>query len=512
MPISQLYYLDAPTLSAASSVFMDSALTVYAPDGFYSDGPSAGNITREQVNGSLLPQQPCPDCGITCDTVLVSSEPHNGVFRIDVSVSAAIGAIKVWLNTADVPKGILAIFNAQSYNKLSCYIDGVHQSSNPYGYTYVGKSADDCGIAAGITYPAMEKYTYEASSSSFVDQGTTQTVVINALDVSLSTLSPGNFLMVIPKPSIGAGIVSIYIVGPCETTNYTLEVECPGLLPEVLGGAAQETSSSACADQTRTSYYFASVSSLSYVNRHDYIFTDANGQYPLPDGFYSIDNNGGVDWIQVINGIVTDIVSCCSPGSTYSLVVNTWDAWNSPANIGNFGFLAWRVRSNGGSWSAPTSGLVATYNNSFGSNPTVTFNQITFGACLEVEIGVINGASFYFPSDASFPGWIWPNCAISYMSVNCINRLSPPPLSSSPYTNPVFTNPAFQPYNYFVLMTPDPTTHFFTQNRYGNLSNSYWRFRLTGKAWVGGSTVVTDPLLGPVGPQTNLKLWVYEPI
>ena len=58
MPIRQPFYLNANNLFSATAVFLDSALTMCAPDGFYSDE----NIVRELVNCILLPAQVCPNC------------------------------------------------------------------------------------------------------------------------------------------------------------------------------------------------------------------------------------------------------------------------------------------------------------------------------------------------------------------------------------------------------------------------------------------------------------------
>lgn len=52
------YYLDGPSLSAASVIYDDANLTTVAADGFYSDGV----ISREQSSGALLPQVSCPSC------------------------------------------------------------------------------------------------------------------------------------------------------------------------------------------------------------------------------------------------------------------------------------------------------------------------------------------------------------------------------------------------------------------------------------------------------------------
>lgn len=58
MAVESVYYLDAPSFSAATAVYTDAALTTVAPDGFYSDQ----SISREQVSGVLLPQITCPSC------------------------------------------------------------------------------------------------------------------------------------------------------------------------------------------------------------------------------------------------------------------------------------------------------------------------------------------------------------------------------------------------------------------------------------------------------------------
>lgn len=58
MPIRQPFYLNANNLSSATAVFLDAALTMCAPNGFYSDG----NIVRELVDCVLLPLQQCPNC------------------------------------------------------------------------------------------------------------------------------------------------------------------------------------------------------------------------------------------------------------------------------------------------------------------------------------------------------------------------------------------------------------------------------------------------------------------
>ena len=58
-PTQAAYYLDGPTFASATGVFTDEALTVAAPNGYYSqDG-----LVRQQISGVLQSQQSCPGCG-----------------------------------------------------------------------------------------------------------------------------------------------------------------------------------------------------------------------------------------------------------------------------------------------------------------------------------------------------------------------------------------------------------------------------------------------------------------
>ncbi|MFN5250154.1 MAG: hypothetical protein ACK5DE_03850 [Bacteroidota bacterium] len=56
MATSGIYYLNAPSLASATSVFDDASLTTISADGYYAEGV----IVRQQLDGVLLPQQICP--------------------------------------------------------------------------------------------------------------------------------------------------------------------------------------------------------------------------------------------------------------------------------------------------------------------------------------------------------------------------------------------------------------------------------------------------------------------
>jgi hypothetical protein len=304
--IPQTYYLDAPTLGSATCVFTDSTLTICAADGFYSDGV----ITRELVGCILLPQQICPTCGVPCGLETISASGGQGVYQLNIDTGTGIGAILIRFDPFGVPDGIKAILNSVVYNKLSSPVDGYHQSTNPFNFTFVGDSADDCGLA-GSTYPTLVNYLYDGST--FVNQGTTQTVSVLAGDVSLSSGSPGQCLMVIPKTVTTPFILNVIVCGACSGTTFDIDISCPDPLPGIQSSLKAVSSEEACEFALITTYYFASLTNSTLVDIYDYVFTDTNGQFALADGFYHIDNDGNSEWMEIDNGIVIAMGVCELP-------------------------------------------------------------------------------------------------------------------------------------------------------------------------------------------------------
>jgi hypothetical protein len=58
MATNATYYINANSLEEATAIYTDAELNTLAADGFYSDS----NISREQLNGVLLPAQECQTC------------------------------------------------------------------------------------------------------------------------------------------------------------------------------------------------------------------------------------------------------------------------------------------------------------------------------------------------------------------------------------------------------------------------------------------------------------------
>lgn len=100
MAITQTYYLDAPTLMAATTVFSNIELTEFSADGWYSDG----EISRRQLNHSLLPYESCSSPSTNLYITDLVSDPDTGIttYKLHVENSDFIGYANVVGRRADV--------------------------------------------------------------------------------------------------------------------------------------------------------------------------------------------------------------------------------------------------------------------------------------------------------------------------------------------------------------------------------------------------------------------------
>jgi hypothetical protein len=307
------YFLNGPSLGSCTSVFLDISLTTLAPDGFYSDGVTS----REQVVGVLLPEALCGTCGVACGES-ISGSGGTGIYLLNTdagSTIANVGAIIITFNPASVPDGIRATYNGNIYNTLSSPADGLHRSTNPSGFTIAGRTSGTSSCSSSW-YPAggnvtLNEFLY--TGGSFVSTGNSQTIPIAAGDISLSAVPTGPCVMVIPKVYATPSLLNLELLGPCGSTVFSINVNCPSLLPSFSSSIV--SSSADCFVNLTELYYFAKVheESDTYVGLYDYVFEDAYGVTPLADGFYLIEN---VDIprksIEVQDGIVIGFTDCSS--------------------------------------------------------------------------------------------------------------------------------------------------------------------------------------------------------
>ena len=298
----QTYYIDGSTLLNSTAVYTDAGLTTCAPDGFYSDGINS----RELVGCILLPAQACGSCATPCGQP-IAANGGQGIYKVDLDAGNSIGAMIVRYNPASIPDGIRILYNGGVYNQLSSPVDGYHASTDPNGYTYIGATTADCGIS-GTTYPALVEYVYNGAS--FVASGNTVSVFVAAGDVSLGA-APGNCVMVIPKISATPSLIQVEAVGPCSGTAWSLNIACTVALTGYSSTTRQPACTEACGLPLTQTYYNAPVTGTTGSPAlYDWVFSDANGQFILTDGYYGIT---GAKCMTVQNGIIVAISDCDIP-------------------------------------------------------------------------------------------------------------------------------------------------------------------------------------------------------
>jgi hypothetical protein len=128
MPIQQPFYINGPSLASATAVFLDAALTLCAPDGFYSDA----SVVREQVGCVLLPQNTCPTCIVT---------PTSQCSAIGTEASYKME--KNWYDEQS-PNPPLGVYTFEIVNLI---LDGVEFSS---GQSITITAPDDLIVGPGL--------------------------------------------------------------------------------------------------------------------------------------------------------------------------------------------------------------------------------------------------------------------------------------------------------------------------------------------------------------------------
>ena len=228
---------------------------------------------------------------------------------MDVDLGSGTGAVIINFTPGGPPNGIKAEYNGNTYNDLSSPVDGFHSASGTTAITYLGNTADDaiCGGIAG-TSPVLDNYIYNGVA--FAAPGGNTNPTIDATDVSLSAAVPGTCVMVVPKLNPTPSTLSLTMIAPCNTSQFSIEVECPAALPSFLGAVPEVTGT--CGSPLDQTYYHAPVNGTAgNPGLYDWVFSDANGDLPLT-GYNSIYIGGAApgQWIEVVQGVIVSINSC----------------------------------------------------------------------------------------------------------------------------------------------------------------------------------------------------------
>ena len=303
MSISQTYYIDGSSLETSTGVFLNSQMSVPAQDGYYSNG----SVSRRQLGGILLAVQVCPSCLTECgisfnrvaDTPLVS--------LINVDVLSNVGPIIIKFNPNLLISGILVEYDGVYYNQLSSPTYGLLAGSPSNKETYVG---EDVSCTLPIVPDSETVPIYKYLDGVWYDTYSSETISITPFQVVTTILSPGECVMVIPKPNTTPSDLSIKITSPCGSSGYDLTVDCPNSIPEFIGSIRFDSPFDVgfCDEISLNNYYFVSVNNSSVVGLYDWVFSDPNAQVPLSDGWYKIlPYPAPNDTIEVANGVVVTL-------------------------------------------------------------------------------------------------------------------------------------------------------------------------------------------------------------
>lgn len=308
--IPQTYYLDAPTLGSATCIFTDSTLSICAPDGFYSDGV----ITRQLIGCILLPQQPCPTCGIPCGGA-ISGSGGTGVYLLDIDTGTTpsdVGAIVIKFDPFSVPDGIVAIFDGLEYNALSSPYYGFLQGLPTSAPTFIGVTGSSCPIIDVGGSGIFNEYAYDGTS--FILTGNTVPVTTLASQAQLTTGGPGLCVMVVPKTTPSPSVINIKVYGLCGGTGWNIDVNCPVMLTQYFRSQGS-TGTLECPSPIDQPLYVVPVTGIAPVlGQYDWVFSDPYGQNVLPDGWYFGQPSimpGINDAFHVTDGVIDSFTNFC---------------------------------------------------------------------------------------------------------------------------------------------------------------------------------------------------------
>jgi hypothetical protein len=371
------YYLDAPSLSLATAVYTDAALSTCASDGVYSDGI----ITRVQSGCILGPAKVCPSCGAECDGNFTELETDEGIFLVTVDLGndpGDTGAVIVRFDPTLYPNGFKAIYDGITYNSFSSPIYGYMTA--PAGLpVYMGVEGKDCGLTTSSFILPVNNW--DIATSAYVYSGTTSAVSALPSQLNLTVNPPGTCIMVIPKVSLNPSSLDITVEAPCAAA-FSLYVTCPTTLFPTYTSQVAPTDELVCEYEDNLIYYNAPVNGNGVtLGLFDWIFLDPNGEVVAADGYYHAPTMlpGAYDWFLVQNGVIIQMGQCaynayvitrCADG--FSLVAGTSVG---PISIGDFVTISDPLYA----------ACVWEVTNQTFITPTVTINLITtYTTCDEV--------------------------------------------------------------------------------------------------------------------------------
>jgi hypothetical protein len=314
MPTSLPFFLDGTSLLDSTTVYINSALTIPASDGYYSDGISI----RQQLSGLLLPAIPCPSCGLPCNTGADFSGDE-GEYRMTIdtgTLPANTGAIVIRFRVGNAPDGMIVNYNGNVYNEFSSPFFG-YLAGAPGGPTYLGNSSTSCPPSGLLGSHTLNIFNWDGST--FVPSGGTNTINVVSGELALTPSAPDDpslwSVLVVPKTATSPSTISITVYAVCASTSFLFSVDCATKLKKINASTRFESPEAEgyCDASLLNSLYPVRVNGVApYLGLYDWIFLDEYGQTKAPDGYYKTNNLVAPnDTILVQDGVIIGISNQC---------------------------------------------------------------------------------------------------------------------------------------------------------------------------------------------------------
>ena len=312
MPLPTSFYYDGLTFAAATNVWLDAALTIPAPDGFYG---TAGYY-REKSGGVLLQQTICTTCSVSCGNQIPGIVFGQGKYNFTYDLGTSTGAVLVRFQPTDAPAKCTWTYGGVSASEYSSSTEGYLQGL--VGTIAAGADLKICANAIdnatgsnGATYSVTE-YNWQTSTNTFESEPVSATLgpyTNNAAGgTSLTTANPGFCVMVIPKPNATPSTATFVIESPCSG-KPGITVNCPIQLNEFLAGPAGGTCG-VYPNRMYTAHVGNATGVSTSISVNDWAFSDVNGVTQHPAGTFPVFSGGSKCVTVNADGIVTAVTTC----------------------------------------------------------------------------------------------------------------------------------------------------------------------------------------------------------
>ena len=322
-----IYISNDYTFDNAPRFYDDEALTTISATGWYSD---------DILGGCVAPVPTVP-----CGQGISAAVSGNGSFVADIDLANDTGAVILyfWMGST-IPDGVLATYNSNTFNRLTCQgnkqssviVDGSSTAVDYAGInnqgtglvTYVGNDNSNLLIhspynntPSGTCTSGDKPQNYTYDGTSYLAQGTYSTVTVVSDQIGVNPTGSQVFTMVVPKTTATPEILNLLVSAPMCGTVFRWSASCPVDLPSFTASVIQSTTT--CAAAT-TTYYFARnatgtnipfvIDTNTIPNIGNWVFEDANGSSYLNDTntiqYYIIATTA----FGVRNGVVVSSAAC----------------------------------------------------------------------------------------------------------------------------------------------------------------------------------------------------------